>query len=65
MPPAAPDEHAQMMKNPGMEHDSRTRMAPGRTQRISWTFSESGDFLPARWPLGCRHEASCASRSEA
>ena len=45
---AALDEHAQMMKkHPGMEHDEpyMAHVAPGRTQRISWTFSESGDFL--------------------
>ncbi|MGL6111483.1 MAG: cupredoxin domain-containing protein [Rubrivivax sp.] len=46
--PAALGEHAQMMmKNPGMEHDEpfMAHVAPGKTQRISWTFSEAGDFL--------------------
>jgi uncharacterized cupredoxin-like copper-binding protein len=46
--PAALDEHAQMMKkHPGMEHDEpyMAHVAPGKTQRISWTFSEAGDFL--------------------
>lgn len=45
---AALGEHAAMMKkHPGMEHDEpyMAHVAPGKTQRISWTFSEAGHFL--------------------
>jgi uncharacterized cupredoxin-like copper-binding protein len=46
--PAALDAHAQLMrKHPGMEHDApyMAHVAPGRTQRISWTFDQAGEFL--------------------
>jgi uncharacterized cupredoxin-like copper-binding protein len=46
--PAALEEHAQMMKkHPGMEHDEpyMAHVAPGKSQRISWTFNQAGDFL--------------------
>jgi uncharacterized cupredoxin-like copper-binding protein len=46
--PAALDAHAQMMKkHPGMEHDEPylAHVAPGRTQHISWTFNQAGEFL--------------------
>jgi uncharacterized cupredoxin-like copper-binding protein len=46
--PAALEEHAQMMrKHPGMEHDEpyMAHVAPGKTQRISWTFNRAGEFL--------------------
>jgi uncharacterized cupredoxin-like copper-binding protein len=45
---AALGEHAELMKkHPGMEHDApyMAHVAPGKTQRITWTFTEAGDFL--------------------
>ena len=45
---AALVEHAEMMKkHPGMEHDEpyMAHVAPGKTQRISWTFNQAGEFL--------------------
>ena len=45
---SALEDHAALMKkHPGMEHDEpyMAHVAPGKTQRISWTFSEAGDFL--------------------
>lgn len=61
---AALEEHAALMKkHPGMEHDApyAAHVAPGRTQRISWTFSESGDFLAGcllagHWEAGMKAE---------
>jgi uncharacterized cupredoxin-like copper-binding protein len=53
--PAALDEHAQTMKkHPGMEHDAphMAHMAPGKTQRISWTFDLAGDYLAGRLVAG-------------
>ncbi len=45
---AALAEHAEMMKkHPGMEHDEpyMAHVAPGKTQRITWTFDQAGEFL--------------------
>lgn len=37
---------AQMMKNPGMEHDdpNAKRLAPGKTGAIFWKFTKAGEF---------------------
>jgi len=46
--PAALGEHAELMKkHPGMEHDApyMAHVAPGKTQRITWAFTQAGDFL--------------------
>jgi uncharacterized cupredoxin-like copper-binding protein len=45
---AALVEHAETMKkHPGMEHDEpyMAHVAPGKTQRITWTFNQAGEFL--------------------
>jgi uncharacterized cupredoxin-like copper-binding protein len=45
---AALVEHAEMMKkHPGMEHDEpyMAHVAPGKTERITWTFNQTGNFL--------------------
>jgi uncharacterized cupredoxin-like copper-binding protein len=60
--PDALEEHAQMMKkHPGMEHDEpyMAHVAPGKTQRISWTFDQAGEFLAGclvagHWDAGMR-----------
>jgi uncharacterized cupredoxin-like copper-binding protein len=46
--PAALQEHAELMKkHPGMEHDEpyMAHVAPGKSQRITWTFDRAGEFL--------------------
>jgi uncharacterized cupredoxin-like copper-binding protein len=46
--PAALQEHAELMKkHPGMEHDEpyMAHVAPGKSQRITWTFDQAGEFL--------------------
>ena len=46
--PAALQEHAELMKrHPGMEHDEpyMAHVAPGKSQRITWTFDQPGEFL--------------------
>ncbi len=60
--PAALDAHAQMMKkHPGMEHDEpyMAHVAPGKSQRITWTFNQAGEFLAGclvagHWDAGMR-----------
>ena len=45
---AALEEHAALMKkHPNMEHDEpyMAHVAPGSTQRITWTFDQAGEFL--------------------
>jgi uncharacterized cupredoxin-like copper-binding protein len=45
---AALQEHAALMKkHPDMEHDEpyMAHVAPGKTHRITWTFSQAGEFL--------------------
>lgn len=59
---ASLEQHAAAMaKHPGMEHDApyMAHVAPGKTQRISWTFTEAGDFLagclvPGHWQAGMK-----------
>ncbi len=59
---AALEDHAALMsKHPGMEHDEpyMAHVAPGKTQRLSWTFSEPGDYLAGclvagHWEAGMR-----------
>ena len=59
---SALDEHAALMKkHPGMEHDEpfMAHVAPGQTRRISWTFTEAGEFLagcllPGHWEAGMK-----------
>jgi uncharacterized cupredoxin-like copper-binding protein len=46
--PAALQEHAELMKkHPGMDHDEpyMAHVAPGQSQRITWTFDRAGEFL--------------------
>jgi uncharacterized cupredoxin-like copper-binding protein len=60
--PAALQEHAAlMMKHPGMEHDEpfMAHVAPGKSQRITWTFNQAGDFLAGclvagQWDAGMK-----------
>jgi uncharacterized cupredoxin-like copper-binding protein len=55
-------EHAELMKKfPGMEHDQpyMAHVAPGRTQRIHWTFTDAGTFhagclIPGHWEAGMK-----------
>jgi uncharacterized cupredoxin-like copper-binding protein len=45
---AALREHAELMRrHPDMEHDEpyMAHVAPGKTRRITWTFTEAGEFL--------------------
>jgi len=45
---AALQDHAALMKkHPGMEHDEpfMAHVAPGKSQRITWTFNRAGEFL--------------------
>ena len=45
---AALEEHAALMKkHPDMEHDEpyMAHVAPGKSQRITWTFNQAGEFL--------------------
>jgi uncharacterized cupredoxin-like copper-binding protein len=54
--------HAELMKqHPDMEHDapSMAHVAPGKTQRLTWRFTEAGDFLAGclvagHWDAGMR-----------
>ena len=54
--------HAELMtKHPDMEHDEpyMAHVAPGKTQRITWRFTEPGDFLAGclvagHWDAGMR-----------
>jgi uncharacterized cupredoxin-like copper-binding protein len=59
---AALEDHAALMKkHPGMEHDEpyMAHVAPGKTQHLSWTFNEPGDYLAGclvagHWEAGMR-----------
>jgi uncharacterized cupredoxin-like copper-binding protein len=61
---AALQDHAALMKkHPGMEHDEpyMAHLAPGKIQRITWTFTEAGDFLAGclvagHWEAGMKAE---------
>jgi uncharacterized cupredoxin-like copper-binding protein len=49
--PAALEDHAALMrKHPDMEHDEpyMAHVAPGKSQRITWTFHRAGNFM-----VGC------------
>jgi uncharacterized cupredoxin-like copper-binding protein len=62
--PAGLAAHAEAMKrHPGMEHDEpyMAHVPPGQTRRITWTFSEGGNFLagclvPGHWEAGMKAE---------
>lgn len=59
---AALGEHAELMRrHPDMEHDApfMAHVAPGRTQRIHWIFTEPGTFfagclVPGHWEAGMK-----------
>jgi uncharacterized cupredoxin-like copper-binding protein len=61
---AALQDHAALMKkHPGMEHDEpyMAHVAPGKTQRITWTFNQPGDYLAGclvagHWDAGMKAE---------
>lgn len=59
--PALADHSELMKKHPGMEHDEpyMAHVAPGRTRRIHWTFTDAGTFhagclIPGHWEAGMK-----------
>jgi uncharacterized cupredoxin-like copper-binding protein len=55
-------EHAELMKKfPDMEHDApfMAHVAPGKTEKITWTFDKPGTFMygclvPGHWEAGMK-----------